>query len=324
MARRRDLARRQRLRAGVQAGQARRPAGADRQDQEERHEDHVQAGRPDIRRRSSISRRCRGVFASGVPQQGREDHDRRRADREVARVPVQRRASRSSCGTSTRTRARSIRSPSTSSASRTAITVEVAIQYNDSYNETVYSFANNINTIDGGTHLSGFRAALTRTINNYGQSCEALQDGEAQFGPLGRRVREGLVAVVSVKIPQPQFEGQTKTKLGNREVKGIVETFANDAIGEFFEQNPAVARKIISEVRRRRACARGGSQSTRPHAPQGRARLAGTCPESSPTAPSRTRRCPSCTWSRATRPAARPSRGATGDSRRSCRSRARS
>ncbi len=146
-----------------------------------------------------------------------------------------------------------------------AITVEVAIQYNDSYNETVYSFANNINTIDGGTHLSGFRAALTRTINSYGQSSGLFKTAKLNSGLSGDDVREGLVAVVSVKIPQPQFEGQTKTKL-NSDVKGLVETFTNDAIGEFFEQNPAVARKIISksvDAARAREAARKARDLTR-------------------------------------------------------------
>jgi DNA gyrase subunit B len=145
------------------------------------------------------------------------------------------------------------------------ITVEVALQYNDSYNETVYSFANNINTIDGGTHLSGFRAALTRTINSYGQSSGLFKSAKLNSGLSGDDVREGLVAVVSVKVPQPQFEGQTKTKL-NSDVKGIVEAFTNEAIGEFFEQNPAVAKKIISkavDAARAREAARKARDLTR-------------------------------------------------------------
>jgi DNA gyrase subunit B len=146
-----------------------------------------------------------------------------------------------------------------------SITVEVAVQYNDSYNETVYSFANNINTIDGGTHLTGFRAALTRTINNYGQSSGLFKTMKLGSGLSGDDVREGLVAVVSVKVPQPQFEGQTKTKL-NSDVKGIVENFTNEAIGEFFEQNPAVAKKVISkavDAARAREAARKARDLTR-------------------------------------------------------------
>src|SRR5436853_5282442 len=123
--------------------------------------------------------------------------------------------------------------------------MEVAIQYNDSYNEIVHSFANNINTVDGGTHLTGFRAALTRTINNYAKSAGLFKKDDEKLAP--EDVREGLVAVVSVKIPQPQFEGQTKGKL-NSDVKGQVEAFVNENLGRYFEENPAVARKIIAKA----------------------------------------------------------------------------
>jgi DNA gyrase subunit B len=144
------------------------------------------------------------------------------------------------------------------------VTVEVAIQYNDSYNETVYSFANNINTIDGGTHLSGFRAALTRTINNYGHASGLFKQAKLN-GLSGDDVREGLVAVVSVKVPQPQFEGQTKTKL-NSDVKGVVEAYTNEAIGQYFEENPAVAKKVIGkaiDAARAREAARKARDLTR-------------------------------------------------------------
>ena len=127
------------------------------------------------------------------------------------------------------------------------IQVEIAIQWNDGYAETVYSFANNINTHEGGTHLSGFRAALTRTINSYvGKNNLAKDLKDANIG--GDDIREGLTAVVSVKIPRPQFEGQTKTKLGNTEVKGIVEAIVNDKLGAYLEQNPAIAKRIISKA----------------------------------------------------------------------------
>ncbi|MEJ7699019.1 MAG: DNA topoisomerase (ATP-hydrolyzing) subunit B [Pyrinomonadaceae bacterium] len=126
-----------------------------------------------------------------------------------------------------------------------ALTVEVAMQYNDSYDEKVYSFANNINTVDGGTHLSGFRGAITRTINNYAQSSGLSKDFKTALS--GDDVREGLVAVISVKLPQPQFEGQTKGKL-NSDVKGAVESFLNEKLGEFFEQNPIVAKKIVGKA----------------------------------------------------------------------------
>jgi DNA gyrase subunit B len=126
------------------------------------------------------------------------------------------------------------------------IDVEIALQWNDGYAEAVYSFANNINTHEGGTHLSGFRAALTRTINAYATEHNLAKDLKESVS--GDDIREGLVAIVSVKIPQPQFEGQTKTKLGNTEVKGIVESIVNDRLGAFLEENPAVARRVISKA----------------------------------------------------------------------------
>jgi len=126
-----------------------------------------------------------------------------------------------------------------------ALSIEVAIQYNDGYDEKVYSFANNINTVDGGTHLSGFRSAFTRTINAYAQSSGLAKNFKTNL--TGDDVREGLVAVISVKLPQPQFEGQTKGKL-NSDVKGSVESFLNDRLTEFFEQNPPVARKVVGKA----------------------------------------------------------------------------
>jgi DNA gyrase subunit B len=126
-----------------------------------------------------------------------------------------------------------------------ALSIEVAIQYNDAYDEKVYSFANNINTVDGGSHLSGFRSAFTRTINAYAQSSGLAKNFKGSL--TGDDVREGLVAVISVKLPQPQFEGQTKGKL-NSDVKGAVESFLNDRLTEFFEQNPTVARKVVGKA----------------------------------------------------------------------------
>jgi len=125
------------------------------------------------------------------------------------------------------------------------LSIEVSMQYNDSYDEKIFTFANNINTVDGGTHLSGFRGAITRTINNYAESSGLLKNSKTIL--TGDDVREGLVAVISVKIPQPQFEGQTKGKL-NSPVKGLVESFLNEKLGEFFEQNPVVARKIVGKA----------------------------------------------------------------------------
>jgi DNA gyrase subunit B len=125
------------------------------------------------------------------------------------------------------------------------LSIEVALQYNDGYDEKVYSFANNINTVDGGTHLSGFRSALTRTINAYAASSGLTKNFKTSLS--GDDVREGLVAVISVKLPQPQFEGQTKGKL-NSDVKGAVESFLNERLSEYFEQNPTVARAIVGKA----------------------------------------------------------------------------
>ena len=125
-----------------------------------------------------------------------------------------------------------------------SIMVEVALQYNDSYGESTHTFANNINTADGGTHLSGFKSALTRTINDYGKKNGFLKNDESLSG---EDVREGLTAIVSVKLGEPQFEGQTKGKLGNAEVAGAVQTIVNDALGAFLEENPQTARRIIEK-----------------------------------------------------------------------------
>ena len=126
------------------------------------------------------------------------------------------------------------------------IDAELALQWNDGYAETIYTFANNINTHEGGTHLSGFRSALTRTINFYATKNNLAKDLKESV--TGDDIREGLTAVVSVKIPHPQFEGQTKTKLGNTEVKGIVEAILNDKLGAYLEENPSVARRIVGKA----------------------------------------------------------------------------
>ena len=148
-------------------------------------------------------------------------------------------------------------------AERDGVAMEIALQYNDGYSETVFSFANNINTVDGGTHLSGFRTSLTRTINYAGQQLGLFKDVKENL--TGDDVREGLVAVVSVKLPQPQFEGQTKGKL-NSDIAGVVQAFVNERLGGFFEQNPTVARKIINkaiEAARAREAARKARDLTR-------------------------------------------------------------
>src|SRR5258708_6940715 len=126
------------------------------------------------------------------------------------------------------------------------ILAEIALQWNDGYAELIHAFANNINTHEGGTHLSGFRSALTRTVNSYATKNNLAKDLKESV--TGDDIREGLTAVISVKIPHPQFEGQTKTKLGNTEVKGIVETILNDKLGAYLEENPGVARRIVGKA----------------------------------------------------------------------------
>ncbi len=130
-------------------------------------------------------------------------------------------------------------------AQREGMEAEVALQYNDGYNESILSYANNIGTIEGGTHLTGFQAAITRTINKYAETLPAFRNED---GVSGTDVREGLSAVVSVKVADPQFEGQTKTKLGNSEVRGIVESIVNDGLGEYFEEHPAEARLVVEKA----------------------------------------------------------------------------
>jgi DNA gyrase subunit B len=130
---------------------------------------------------------------------------------------------------------------------RDGIDAEIAMQWNDGYNPQEFSFANNINTHEGGTHLSGFRAALTRTVNAYANANNLAKDlKDATIS--GDDIREGMTAVISVKIPNPQFEGQTKTKLGNTEVKGIVEAIVNDKLGAFLEENPTIARRVVQKT----------------------------------------------------------------------------
>jgi len=148
-------------------------------------------------------------------------------------------------------------------AERSGVVMEIGLQYNDAYSETVFSFANNINTVDGGTHLSGFRTALTRTINYAGQQMGLFKDVKENL--TGDDVREGLVAVISVKLPQPQFEGQTKGKL-NSDIAGVVTAFVNERLGAFFEQNSTVAKKIINkavDAARAREAARKARDLTR-------------------------------------------------------------
>lgn len=147
---------------------------------------------------------------------------------------------------------------------RDNIQVEIALQYNDSYTENIYSFANNINTHEGGTHESGFKSALTRIINDYARKTGAIKDNNGNLS--GDDVREGLTAIISVKVPEPQFEGQTKTKLGNSEVRGIVESLFAEKLQEFLQENPSVSRRILDkalQASRAREAARKAREMTR-------------------------------------------------------------
>ncbi len=149
-------------------------------------------------------------------------------------------------------------------AEKESIPVEVAMSYNDSYSENIFSYVNNIHTIEGGTHLVGFKTALTRTLNTFATKHKLLKNGDVSLS--GEDVREGLTAVLSVKVIEPQFEGQTKTRLGNSEVKGIVETIVNEALSRYFESNRSVAKKIIEKCRaaaRAREAARKARELTR-------------------------------------------------------------
>jgi len=148
---------------------------------------------------------------------------------------------------------------------RGQVDIEIALQYNDSYAENIFSFANTINTVDGGSHLAGFRSALTRTLNYYASSTGMLKEQKDEVSINGDDVREGLVAVVSVKLPQPQFEGQTKGKL-NSDIKGLVEQLVNEKLGEYFDKHSSIARKIIGkciDAARAREAARKARELTR-------------------------------------------------------------
>jgi DNA gyrase subunit B len=149
-------------------------------------------------------------------------------------------------------------------AQRDNIQIEIALQYNDGYTENIYSYANNINTHEGGTHESGFKSALTRIINDYARRMNVLKDNDTNL--TGDDVREGLTAIISVKIPDPQFEGQTKTKLGNSEVRGLVESLFAEKLVQFMDENPAVARRVLDkslQAQRAREAAKKARELTR-------------------------------------------------------------
>jgi DNA gyrase subunit B len=194
--------------------------------------------------------------------------------------------------------------------------LECAIQYNDGYTDNIFAFANNINTVDGGTHLIGFKAALTRTLNNYAQKASFSKKEKITLS--GDDIREGISAVLSVKLPDPQFEGQTKGKLGNSEIKGYVES----VIGQKLGTRPSLTGSSRRQRRRRGRARRRGKRATSFGAKR-RSRRARS-PASSPIARSRTRPNARSTSSREIPRAARRSRGGTAASRRSCRSAARS
>ena len=144
------------------------------------------------------------------------------------------------------------------------VSAEIALQYNDSYNELVLSFANNIHTVEGGTHETGFKAALTRVFNDYAHAKGILKEGDRNFS--GEDVREGITAIISVKLPEAQFEGQTKTKLGNTEIRSMVDTMVYEKLGEYFEENPGIARLILDKAvnaSRAREAARKARELTR-------------------------------------------------------------
>lgn len=149
-------------------------------------------------------------------------------------------------------------------STKDGVEAEIAMQWNDSYSESVFTYCNNINTIEGGTHLVGFKTSLTRTVNSYAQKSNLLKELKSSLE--GDDIREGLAAVISVKVPEPQFEGQTKTKLGNSEVKGLVESAVNDKLADFLDRNPSVAKSIISKCvdsARARVAARKARELTR-------------------------------------------------------------
>jgi DNA gyrase subunit B len=148
--------------------------------------------------------------------------------------------------------------------SKDTTVAEIALQYNDSYVENIFSFVNNINTHEGGTHLSGFKIALTRSVNDYARKCNLLKENDENLS--GEDIREGLTAIISVKLEEPQFEGQTKTKLGNSDVRGVVDAIVSEGLNEFFEENPAVTKKIIEKTimaSRAREAARKARELTR-------------------------------------------------------------
>ena len=208
----------------------------------------------------------------GVPDARPADLDHRRArrGRRGNASSTTRAGSRTSSATSTRTRTRSSRRSSSSRARATRARVEVAMQWNGTYQESVFSFANNINTHEGGSHLSGFRSALTRTINRYAREQGLLKEKDKDLE--GEDIREGLTAVISAKLTDPQFEGQTKTKLGNPGMQGFVESVVNAKLAEFLEENPKEAERVVRKAVDAAQRPRRGPQGARHRAQVGHGR----------------------------------------------------
>ncbi len=203
---------------------------------------------------------------------------------------------------------------------RDNIDVEVALQWTDAVHETIFTYANNIHTVEGGTHLSGLKSALTRTLNTYATKNNLFKNKEMRLE--GEDTREGLTAVVSIKIGEPQFEGQTKTKLGNSEVEGLVAGLVNEKLGEFFEHNPGPAKKIVVRTIEA-ATARDAARRAKDLVRRKGALESGGCRVSWPTARKRIPHSASCSSSRETRQAAPPRKAAIARPRRSCRCAAR-
>ena len=203
------------------------------------------------------------------------------------------------------------------------MSLELAMQWNTSYTESVHTFANTINTHEGGTHEEGFRAALTNTANKWGETWGLIKKKEDRLS--GDDIREGLTAIISIKLAEPQFEGQTKTKLGNTEARSFVQQAVNDKLGDWFEQNPAEGKLDDPQGSGRGDRAARRAQGTRGRRATGRVCSAAVgCPASCRTASRPTPRSARSSSSRATRPAGRRRVAAIPGSRRSCRSAARS
>ena len=265
-------------------------------------------------------------------QRGRRRASRRRSS--AARAGPWSRSSATtaawSTSSSTSTAARPSANPSviafeaeTPESHENHMSLELAMQWNTSYNESVHTFANTINTHEGGTHEEGFRASLTTLVNTWGEEWGLMKKPEDRVK--GDDIREGLTAIISIKLGEPQFEGQTKTKLGNTEAKGFVQRLVNDQLGDWLQKNPAEGKDIVRKAQAAAQARDRRPQGARPRPqPQGPARRRRPARASSRTASRPTPTSARSSSSRATRPVARPARAATRASRRSCRSAARS